>query len=195
MKKLLIALCAILLTGCATRQFDPVEYNFAISTAVLSTRALHQCGEKGPRFREYIKELNTQTMYLYEYEKHHDENKNVLIGVTNLRELVLDFVQVENVTSEAYCVHKLSTVQSTSRALAKILSGMNLELCSSDALERLSFYKDSYDSKRINKSEYEELVRDLQRLVRSDLAYCTEEQNELLKKTVTAISSVISAFK
>lgn len=195
MKKLLTALCVILLTGCATRPFDPVEYNFAISTAVLSTRAIHQCGEKGDRFHEYIKELNTQTMYLYEYEKHHDENTNVLIGVTNLRELVLDFAKVESVTTEAYCVHKLSTIQSTARALAKTLSGMHLDLCSSDALERLGFYKDSYKSKRINRSEYEELVRDLQRLVRADSAYCTEEQNELLRKTVTAVSSVISAFK
>ena len=108
---------------------------------------------------------------------------------------VLDFVQVESVSSEAYCVHKLSEVQATSRALAKTLSGMHLDLCSSDALERLSFYKDSYASNRINKSEYEELVRDLQRLVRADTAYCTEEQNELMKKTVTAISSVVSAFK
>ena len=195
MKKLLVALCAIILTGCATRPFDPVEYNFAISAAVLSTRAIHQCGEKSDRFHEYVKELNTQTMYLYEYEKHHDENKNVLIGVTNLRELVLDFVQVESVSSEAYCVHKLSEVQATSRALAKTLSGMHLDLCSSDALERLSFYKDSYASNRINKSEYEELVRDLQRLVRTDNAYCTEEQNELMKRTVTAISSLVSAFK
>lgn len=195
MKKLFAILCVSLLAGCATRPFDPVEYNYAISSSILSTRAMHQCGEKTPTYREFVKELNTHSMQLFEYEKHHSENKQILVGVTNLRQLVIEFSQAEASASEAYCVHKLSEIQSTSRALAKTLSRMQIDLCQSDALERLELYKKSVANGKLSKPEYEELVKDLPRLVRSDNAYCTAEQKELLQTAVSVITSAISAFK
>lgn len=195
MKKLFAILCMSLVAGCATRPFDPVEYNYAISSSILSTRAMHQCVEKTPTYREFVKELNTHSMQLFEYEKHHSENEQILVGVTNLRQLVIEFSQAEASASETYCVHKLSEIQSTSRALAKTLSRMQIDLCKSDALERLELYKKSFESGKLSKAEYEELVKDLPRLVRSDNAYCTAEQKEALLMTINAISSVIGALK
>lgn len=195
MKKLFFIVIAILIAGCATRPFDPVEYNYAISTSILATRAMHQCGEKTPTYREFVKELNTHSMQVFEYEKHHSENEQILVGVTNLRQLVIEFSQAEASASEAYCVHKLSEIQSTSRALAKTLSRMQIDLCKSDALERLELYKKSFANGKLSKPEYEELVKDLPRLVRSDNAYCTAEQKELLQTAVSVIASVISALK
>jgi len=195
MKKLFAIVAVLLLSACATRPFDPVEYNFAISSSVLATRAIHQCGNKTPTYQEYIKELNTQTMYLFEYEKHHAENEQVLVGVTNLRQLVMDFMKNESKYSETYCIHKLSEVQSTSRALAKTLSSMHIELCESDALQRFDVYNKSIADGKLSKEEYAELIADLPKLVRSDNAYCTAEQKELLQKTLSILSSAVSALK
>lgn len=195
MKKLFAIIAAIILTGCATRPFDPVEYNYAISTSILSTRAMHQCADKTPTYREFAKELNSHSMQLFEYEKHHSENEQILVGVTNLRQLVIEFNEAEATASQFYCVHKLSEIQSTSRALAKTLSRMQIDLCQSDALERLELYKSSFALSKISKAEYEELVKDLPRLVRSDNAYCTAEQKELLQTAVSVIASAISALK
>jgi hypothetical protein len=195
MKNIFIALCMLILTGCATRPFDPVEYNYAISTSILATRSVHQCQNKTPTYQEFIKELNTQTMYLYEYEKHHDENDQFLIGVTNLRQLVLDFMKNESTSTTQYCMHKLSEVQSVARALAKSLSANRIEICESDAMERLELYKSSLENAKISEREYAELVNDLTKLVKADNAYCSAEQKELLLKTVSVISSAIGALK
>lgn len=195
MKKLFAIMTILLLSACATRPFDPVEYNFAISSSVLATRSIHQCGNKTPTYKEFIKELNTQTMYLFEYEKHHSENDQVFVGVSVLRQLVIDFMKNEDTYSETYCVHKLSEVQSAGRALAKTLSSNDISLCESDALERLQLYKKSFELGKISVTEYNELVADLPKLVRSDNAYCTAEQKELIQKTLSILSSAISALK
>ena len=195
MKKLFFIVIAILIAGCATRPFDPVEYNYAVSTSILATRSVHQCVEKTPTYQEYIKELNTQTMYLFEYEKNHSENSQILTGVTTLRQLTLEFMKNQETGSVTYCAHKLSEIQASARTLAKTLSSNNIELCQSDATERLELYKSSKASGKINDAEYAELVNDLPRLVKSDNAYCTAEQKDLLIKTMSILSSAIGALK
>lgn len=196
MKKLFIFLAVAILTGCATRPFDPVEYNFAISTSILATRSMHQCSNKTTTYVEFVKELNTQTMYLFEYEKFHDANEQNLKGVTVLRQLTMEFMQNHETASDMYCVHKLSEIQSTARTLAKSLSTRtSVELCSSDAMDRLALYDESLKVGKISRPEYVELVRDLPRLVKADNAYCTAEQKEALAKTVSALSAVIGALK
>lgn len=196
MKKILVILAALAMTACASRPFDSAEYSLAISTSILATRSVHQCHDKTPTYYEYVKELNTQTMYLFEYEKFHDANTEVMKGVTVIRQLTMEFMQNHETASDAYCAHKLSEIQSSARTLAKSLSTRtSIELCSSDAMDRLALYDESLKSGKLSRPEYVELVRDLPKLVKSDNAYCTGEQKEAIAKTVSALSTVIGAFK
>lgn len=196
MKKLFLLALALTLTACATRPFDPVEYNYAVESAVLSTRAIHQCQQKGEGFEKFVSELNTQTMKLFEYEKHHSHNDQSLTGVMVLRQLVIDFNLSHGVKTPTYCVHKLSEIQSASRALAITLSGAtSLELCQSDATERLAAYDQSLVLSKITKLEHAELTKDLAKLVRADNAYCTAEQKDALAEAVSLISAAIGALK
>lgn len=185
----------LMLCACASREFDQTEYKYAIESAVLSTRAIHQCASKSPRYDEFIQDLNTQTMYLFEYEKHLPSNAHALNGVTNLRQLVLDFMKSTEHTS-TYCVHKLSEIQSASRTVARMMSGMGyMDMCSSDAMSRLSLYQQSFQDKNITQGEYAELVHDLSRLTSIDESVCSIQEREALLQAISAISKVVNALK
>lgn len=195
MKKTIIAICLIL-SGCASRGFDSNEYNYAIQSSVLSTRAIHQCGSKSKTYNDFVNELNAQTMFLFEYEKYHPRNDYSLPAVTTLRQLVIDFTKAPKEHSAAYCVHKLSEIQSASRALARTLSGIGfLDICTSDVMTRLEVYKTSLNTGKISKDEYYELVNDLTLLANADTALCTIQQQEAVAKAISAIKSVSSVLK
>lgn len=195
MKKFLI-IFALILSGCAVREFDSTEYDYSVKSTVLATRAIHQCANKTPTYYEFVKELNTQTMYLYEYEKHHVNNTYSMQGVLELRQLVVDFVTDTKPHTDTYCTHKLSSIQSAARTLSRTISGnRSLDICSSNAMDRLALYEESYSKDKISKEEYVELVNDLIRLVNVDAALCTIQEQNALAEVLSIASKIISALK
>ena len=118
----LLLIFAVFLSGCsglATRAFDPVEYDYAVMTTVAATRTLHLCGDEKhfAEFKSFLSDLNQNSMYLFEYERHLAGNTNSLVAATQIRQMVIDFT-VHPQYSDRYCQHKLSEVQSASRTLS-----------------------------------------------------------------------------
>ena len=70
MKQFFMILLLGLLVGCSAitaRQFDPVEYNYAITIAANSTHAVHLCSTKGPDYYNYLTLMNHDSFVLTEY--------------------------------------------------------------------------------------------------------------------------------
>jgi hypothetical protein len=194
MKKVLLFVI-IFLSGCASRGFDPVEYDYATNSVVLSTRMIHQCDVKTQTYYKFLDDLNSQTMYLYEYERNRSDNASMMRSVSVLRDMIIDVVVSGDNHTVQYCKHKNSAIQSVARTIAKTIRMDNLYVCRSDAMDRLKLYQESFDAVLITRDEYLELVNDLTGLVTVDTSMCTIEQREALIKTVSVISDVISAIK
>lgn len=190
MKKI-ITILSLFVFGCATHQYDPVEYNYSIISSVAATRAVHQCVNRDNElFKKYVKDLNDATMHLQEYEKFTKNNTQTYAGAVQLRQIVIDFVAKENY-SEDYCKHKLSEIQSASRVMAKAFGKQgNLDICFSDVKSRYNMYRDSYVDGRISKEEFDDLVDDLIQLAKLDNYGCTTQQKTELENLVNTISKL-----
>ena len=194
MKFLLLSI-VILLQGCAwmtPRAFDSTEYNYAIQTTVMATRAVHLCGnvEHKQEFEDFMKVLNQESMFMIEYETHKDSNKNVIVGVTQTRQLVATMI-VHNAYSTQYCFHKLSEVQASARTIARSLGGLEeFDICKSNVWGRFEVYEASYKANKISKLEFDELVNDLVSLQKVDHSSCSMQQKNSL---ANAVQSVLTA--
>lgn len=193
--KLVFLLSVLCLCGCSwltPRTFDATEYNYAVQTTVMATRAVHLCGnaERKQEFSDFVQTLNQDTLFMSEYETHKDSNKNVIVGVNQVRQLVASLV-VHPEYSTKFCYHKLSEVQASARTIARTLGGLEeFDICKSNVWERYSLYEASYKNKQITKSEFGELVDDLIQIQKADHSSCTLQQKNDLANTV---QSVISA--
>ena len=196
--KALFIVGTILLSGCSVitpRSFNPVEYDYSVKTTVASTRAVHLCGndEYQLKFNSFVNELNEHSMSLLEYEKHIDGNQYSLVGATYVRQLVIDFTVRQN-KSNAYCVHKLSSIQSASRTLSRALGGLNAyDICDSDVRQRYAKYEESFKANKLTKSEFTELVNDLMYLQKVDKASCSFDNKEKLDQAIDFLSKVLPA--
>lgn len=196
--KYLFIVGALFLSGCAVitpRTFNPVEYDYSVKTTVSATRAVHLCGnaEYQTKFASFVNDLNEHSMSLMEYEKHIDGNQYSLVGATYVRQLVIDFTVRQN-KSNAYCVHKLSSIQSASRTLSRALGGLNAyDICDSDVMQRYSKYEESFKAGKLSKDEFVELVNDLKYLKTVDRASCSFDNKEKLDQAIDFLSKVLPA--
>ena len=195
MKKI-FAICAVLLSGCSllgpVHQFDNVEYNHAVASAVASTRAVHQCYDQGPLYQAFVQDLNATTLQLAEYEKYRPASVESLASVNEIRGLVLDLQKRASPTLR-YCQHKLSEIQSASRVVAQALGNQQkLSMCISDVELRYNVYLDSLQAGMITREEFDELVADIQQLALVDIASCTMEMRAKIQKSLETISKAAS---
>jgi len=189
----------ILLSGCSTlgpRSFNAVEYDYAVKTTVASTRAIHLCGDvyNSAKFKQFVNDLNENSMTLFEYERHLDGNNYSLPAATQIRQLVIDFTVNPQYTKD-YCVSKLSTIQSASRTLARALGKLNaFDMCDSDVAVRFAKYEELYKQGKITQAEFQELANDIVKLKKVDSATCSFENKEKLDATIALISKVIAVL-
>ena len=148
--------------GCASPQYDPVEYNYAVISSVAASRALSQCDNiDNESFKKYIQDLDTATLHLQEYEKYNKNKKKTHVGASSLRQLVLDFSLTENF-SESFCVHKLIEIQTASRIMANAFGNPgSFDICIYDTESIKKQYYQSYEDGNITQTELENLISSL----------------------------------
>lgn len=161
----IVMVLLLMLSGCISLKYDPVEYNYAIISSVASTRARDQCdATEDVMFKRYINDLNDATMHLQEYEKFSKNKNQIYEDSVLLRQLVSEFVLNEDY-SKKYCYHKLSGIVTASNIMA-INSGKQKEtrICFYDSIELFASYKESYISGDITIDELESLVNGLKNI-------------------------------
>lgn len=104
---LMVLMAALGAAGCSlmpqVRPFDGVEYDYAVRTVTVATRAVHQCPDvQGEAFQARLQELNVLTMHLHEYERWRPMNEDVLTATATLRGLVKGAVAADSPTLR-YC--------------------------------------------------------------------------------------------
>lgn len=151
--------------GCASPQYDPVEYNYAVISSVAASRALSQCNNiEHESFKKYIQDLDTATLHLQEYEKYTKNKKTTNIGASSLRQLFLDLFITENF-SERFCIHKLIEIQTVSRILANAFGNPgSFDGCLYDTEIIKNHYYKSYEDGNITESELEKLISSIPHL-------------------------------
>ena len=164
--KLIIASFYVLtIFGCATPQYDPVEYNYAVISSVAATRAMSQCDNVNTEsFKKYIQDLDAATLHLQEYEKYSKNKRKTHIGASSLRQLVVDFAMTEKF-SESFCVYKLSEIQTASRIMANAFGNPgSFDICIYDTEILKKQYLKSFEEGSITKFELDILNASLSHL-------------------------------
>lgn len=148
--------------GCASPQYDPVEYNYAVISSVAASRALSYCDNMDHEFfKKYIQDIDAATLHLQEYEKYTKNKKKTHVGISSLRQLVLDFSLTENF-SENFCVHKLIEIQTASRIMANAFGNPgSFDICIYDTEIIKKQYYQSYEDGNITQTELENLISSL----------------------------------
>ena len=197
MKQFFMILLLGLLVGCSAitaRQFDPVEYNYAITIAANSTHAVHLCSTKGPDYYNYLTLMNHDSFVLTEYVANKNDKMQALPAANQLRDITLSFL-LHKSDSVDYCQLKLGNIQGSARMYARSVGyDYSYDPCSGDAATRLALFKSAHDAKKISDDDFKDLTTDILRLQTIDKSSCTLESskklNDLLDDAKTALSLV-----
>ena len=193
MKKLLTLAAIFALSACSTitaRQYDPVEYDYAVRIAVNATHAAHLCKEEGPDYQFYLHEMNSDSATLQEYVSNKEDTTQALPAAIQVRGIVMSFL-AEPKRTVAYCKHKINNIQASARMYARAVgSSSKFNPCEGNPEDRLVDFKRSYDAKAITKPEFADLVDDLRKLTTIDTASCTLENRAKMAKLAGDIQSL-----
>ena len=183
----------LLLTGCTaftTRQFDPVEYNYAVNISANATHAIHRCKSKNAEYNEYLRLINRDSFTLVEYISNKSDNLEALPAGTELRNITLSFL-LKPKSSEQYCVHKLSNIQASARMYARAIGyDSKYDICDGELSSKVLIYKSSMDSELISREEYSDLVNDLVKMDAINKAGCKLENRQKLNKLIDGLKSI-----
>jgi hypothetical protein len=193
MKKLLTIAAIFTLSACSTftaRQYDAVEYDYAVRIAVNATHAAHLCKEEGPDYQTYLHEMNRDSALLQEYVSNKEDTTEALPAAIQVRGIVMSFL-AEPKRTVAYCKHKINNVQASARMYARAVgSSSKFNPCDGSPEDRLVDFKKSYDAKAITKPEFADLVDDLRKLTTIDASSCTLENRAKMAKLASDLQSL-----
>ena len=193
MKKLLTLAAIFALSACSTitaRQYDPVEYDYAVRIAVNSTHAAHLCKEEGTDYQTYLHEINRDSALLQEYVSNKEDTLQALPAAIQVRGIVISFL-AKPARTVAYCKHKINNVQASARMYARAVgSSTKFNPCEGNPEDRLVDFKRSYDAKAISKEEFADLAGDLQKLTTIDESGCTLENRAKMAKLASDLQSL-----
>lgn len=195
MKKLLTIAAILSLSACSTftaRQYDAVEYNYAVRIAVNATHAAHLCKEEGPDYQLYLHEMNSDSAILQEYVSNKADTAQALPAVIQIRGIVMSFL-AEPKRTVAYCKHKINNIQASARIYARAVGASSkYDPCAGNPEDRLVDFKKSYDAKAITKEEFADLVDDLKKLTTVDTSSCTLDERAKMAKLASDIGTLAS---
>ena len=195
MKKLFLVPAVLLLSACSmftARQYDPVEYNYAIRIATNATHAAHLCKEKGADYAGYLTELNHDSFTLVEYVSNKGSSEEALVAVEQIRKVTYSFL-LRPERSVSYCKHKVNNIQASARMFARAVgSSAQYDTCDSSAADRLVDFRKSYDAKAISREEFLELASDLEKLTLIDTSSCTLETKAKMAQLVSDLKGLTS---
>ena len=183
--KLLSILFALFLFGCSsitTRDFDSIEYNYAVNISADATHAIHLCKIKNSDYYGYLKQINHNSFVLEEYVANKADSDIALPAVNQLRDISLSFL-IKSTMSDSYCISKLSNVQASARMYARSIGyASKFDPCKGDVESNFTIFKKQYDSKEITQDEFKDLTGDLIKMNTIDQSGCTLETRNNLNK-------------
>ena len=187
-----------LLTGCfsfSPRAYDPVEYDYVVSTTVDVTRAIHRCNDENKTdFWKFFQNVNTDTFKLVEFVKNKPDSDNVLVAAIEIRNMTTDVLNNPNFSNQ-YCVHKLSNIQASARILSIALGKPNsMSLCQGDIKSRYELFNASFKANKITQKEYKNLFEDLLKLENVDTSSCDHTNKQKMLEGLQLLKSVLPSI-
>ena len=193
--KLTLLTMVLALSGCAmfsSRDYDPIEYSYAIDIATDATHALHRCTTRSDGFDTYLQKINATSFTLVEYVSNKDDSAQVLPAAMQIRDVALSFLMTPTY-SDRYCQHKLSNIQASARMFARGVGNTDrFNICAGNVQDRFSAFQKSLDEKAITKPEFVDLSGDLIRMITIDTSSCTLEQRVEFENTINGIQAALS---
>lgn len=181
-----IAASAIGLSSVKPPSIDMFEYNHVIQITALSMQQVKKCKTEDTDLELLTLHIETLT----EYEKHLVDSEERLEISKILSSLIKEINQRETFSSR-YCQHKLSEIQSISRAMAMSLGGKHQsKVCDTDFEKRLSIYESSFKKNLISKSEYLELISDVIEMGKADGKACSLENQTKLDQAQKVVETI-----
>jgi len=121
--KTLFALVLVILTGCASISYDPIEYDRYITIATTA-----QLGKRLCKDQTQVTPIVNHIYVMAVLSKNHAENKKLNLEsklASELYEMVKPMKdRYDTATaSEAYCVEKLSNIEQGSKRAAQAVGG------------------------------------------------------------------------
>ena len=195
--KLTIVAAAIALSGCAmfsSRDYDPVEYSYAIDIAADATHAVHRCNTRDDGFDSYLKKLNSNSFTLVEYVSNKADSVQVLPAAMQVRDVTSSFLMTPTY-SNRYCQHKLSNIQASARMFARGVGNTDrFNICDGNVQDRFAAFQKSLIENAITKPEFVDLSGDLIRMKVIDTSSCTLEQRVEFESTINSIQTALSVL-
>lgn len=193
--KLTILAVALSLSGCAmfsSRDYDPIEYSYAIDIATDATHAVHRCATRSDGFDTYLQKINATSFTLVEYVSNKADSTQVLPAAMQVRDVSLSFLMTPSY-SNRYCQHKLSNIQASARMFARGVGNTDrFNICAGNVQDRFAAFQKSFDENAITKSEFVDLSGDLIRMKTIDSSSCTLEQRVEFESTINGIQAALS---
>ena len=186
----LLASCSSLTNDFTSRQYDPVEYNYAIMIATNATHAAHLCKQQGTDYFGYLQNINHDSLTLVEYVTNKADTEQALPAAEQIRDITMEFLSRPN-RSLSYCLHKVNNIQASARMYARgVANSSKFDPCSGNPEDRLIDFKKSYDTGLLNKDEFMDLSGDLLKLTKIDASSCTLENRAKMDKLVTDLQTI-----
>jgi len=192
-----LGIIAILLglSGCtmfSSRQYDPVEYSYAVSIAADATHAVSRCDKRGPEYDAYLQKINSTTFLLDEFVANKSDSEQALPAALQIREVTKGLLANKSYSTR-YCQHKLSNVQASARMFARGVGNTDrFNVCLGKVEERFASFEDSFKNNKITNLEFVDLGGDLMRLKTIDTSSCTLQQRVEFEKAIATVKTALS---
>lgn len=120
--KRLICLVPLLLSGCSSFVFDPIEFNNMVTVKELTNTAYSECGT--PEVAKPIEQIQTLIDHQFIYSAYREARSTEFnIAIINLKEISdgLAARYKTEIPSKVYCQEKIKLIGSGSSTIARIL--------------------------------------------------------------------------
>lgn len=125
MKKILIISVAVLLTACASLQFDALEYDRYITVQEIATQAQQNCADTY-MVQGQVDELKSAMDHQFSYAQYRESKPQVAEAAKSLKEMVdaLHKRYHTDVPTVGYCEEKLKNITLGAQTVARTLGRM-----------------------------------------------------------------------
>jgi len=131
MKKLLLILVALSLSGCAVvdaflmTKYDPNEYQLITNVRLQAQQAKEQCGDAAVSKQNAVR-INSDTQMFMLYSEHIPRNKDMIDASKSLYEIAKglndQYIKSDKV-SPAFCRIKFQNIETSADKIQTVISG------------------------------------------------------------------------
>ena len=125
MNKILLISTAVLLTACASLQFDALEYDRYITVQELATNAQTNCSDTFT-VQGQVDDLKTAMDHQFSYAQYRESKPQVAEAAKNLKEMIdaLHKRYHSDIPTVGYCEEKLKNITLGAQTVARTLGRM-----------------------------------------------------------------------